>query len=127
MKKSSSRLSLTPKEDELMRLLWDSGPIPASRLVELYPEPHPHVNTVATVLKRLEAKGFVAHRNEGGTFYYYASSPKEDFRNRSLSDIVADYFGGSYFGAVSSLVEQEKISARELQELLDLVQNKKKE
>lgn len=127
MKKNASQPVLTRKEEELMRILWDSGPLPASRLVGLYPEPQPHVNTVATVLKRLEAKGYVAHQNEGGTFHYYAAAPKEAVRSRSLGDIVANYFGGSYFGAVSSLVEQQKISAEELQELLELVQNKAKQ
>ncbi|MBD5180086.1 MAG: BlaI/MecI/CopY family transcriptional regulator, partial [Bacteroidales bacterium] len=52
---------LTPKEEELMQLLWEHGPILISKLVELYPEPKPHFNTVSTVVRRLEAKGFVGH------------------------------------------------------------------
>lgn len=124
MRKPSSKDSLTPKEEELMRLLWDRGPLPVSKLVDLYPEPRPHFNTVSTVLRRLEAKGFAAHTDEGGSFHYYAVAPRDDFRSRSLGQFIKNYFGGSYFGAVSSLVAEEKITADQLKELLDLVERK---
>mgnify|MGYP002535322677 CR=1 FL=1 len=117
---------LTPKEEELMQLLWEHGPIAISRLVELYPEPRPHFNTVSTVMRRLEAKGFVAHEDTGGTFRYHAKVAKEYFRSRSLGNFIRDYFGGSYYGAVSSLVAEDKISSDELKELLRLVEQKGK-
>lgn len=115
---------LTPKEEDLMRLLWEYGPIAISRLVELYPDPKPHFNTVSTVMRRLEAKGFVDHENSGGTFHYFAKVEKEYFRSRSFGNFIKNYFGGNYFGAVSSLVAEEKISADELKELLRLVEQK---
>ena len=115
---------LTPKEEELMRLLWEYGPIAISRLVELYPEPRPHFNTVSTVMRRLEAKGFVDHERVAGTFHYFAKVEKEYFRSRSFGNFIKNYFGGNYFGAVSSLVAEEKISADELKELLRLVEQK---
>ena len=117
---------LTPKEEELMRLLWEYGPIAISRLVELYPDPKPHFNTVSTVMRRLEAKGFVDHENSGGTFHYYAKVEKEYFRSRSFGNFIKNYFGGSYYGAVSALVADDKITADELKELLDLVERKGK-
>ncbi len=125
MKGSEHKSRLTPKEEELMRLLWEHGPIFISKLRDLYPSPKPHFNTVSTVMRRLEAKGFAAHNEVGGSFEYYAVAQKDDFRSRSLSDFIRNYFGGSYFGAVSALVAEEKISADELKELLDIVQNKK--
>lgn len=124
MKKTASKKLLTPKEEELMCLLWEHGPILISKLLELYPDPKPHFNTVSTVMRRLEAKGFVAHNEVGGSFQYYAVAQKEDFRSRSFGDFIKNYFGGSYFGAVSALVAEEKISADELKELLDLVNRK---
>lgn len=117
---------LTPKEEELMQLLWEYGPIAISKLVELYPDPKPHFNTVSTVVRRLEAKGFVSHDETGGSFQYYAIVKKENFRSRSFGNFIRDYFGGSYYGAVSALVAEDKISADELKELLELVQNKGK-
>ena len=115
---------LTPKEEELMQFLWEHGPISISKLVELYPDPRPHVNTISTVMRRLEAKGFVGHHDMSGTFHYFAKVKKEYFRNRSFGNFIKNYFGGSYFGAVSALVADEKISRSELEELLRLVEKK---
>lgn len=115
---------LTPKEEELMQLLWKHEPILISKLIEFYPQPKPHFNTVSTVMKRLEAKGFVGHNEKGGSFEYFSTIKKENFRKKSFGDFINNYFGGSYYGAVSALVEEEKISAEELKELLELIKNK---
>lgn len=127
MRKKATKDQLTPKEEELMRLLWEHGPVPISKLVELYPDPKPHFNTVSTVMRRLEGKGFVTHDEGTTSFLYYAVAKKEDFRNKSLGDFIKNYFGGSYYGVVSALVAEEKITADELKELLDLVENKHRE
>lgn len=115
---------LTPKEEELMQILWKHEPIQISKLIEFYPEPKPHFNTVSTVMKRLESKGFVGHNEIGGSFQYYSKIRKENFREKSFGDFIKNYFGGSYYGAVSSLVEDHKITADELKELLELIENK---
>lgn len=125
MKKRDNN-QLTPKEEELMQLLWEHEPTLISRLIEFYPEPKPHFNTVSTVMKRLESKGFVTHNEVGGSFEYFSTVKKENFRKKSLGDFVKNYFGGSYYGAVSALVEEDKISADELKDLLELIQNKGK-
>lgn len=124
--RKTDKTQLTPKEEELMQLLWEHGPILISKLVELYPEPRPHFNTVSTVMRRLEGKGLVGHNEVGGAFHYYAIAKKEDFRRRSFGDFIKNYFGGSYYGAVSALVAEDKITADELKELLDLVERKGK-
>lgn len=124
--RKASKDQLTPKEEELMQFLWSYGPISISRLVELYPEPKPHFNTLSTVVRRLEAKGFVSHNEEAGSFRYYSTVPKEHIRDRSFGNFIKNYFGGSYYGAVSALVEEEKISAEELKELLRFVERKGK-
>ena len=117
---------LTPKEEELMQLLWEHEPILISKLIEFYPEPKPHFNTVSTVMKRLEAKGFVRHTEVSGSFQFSSTVKKEYFRNQSFGDFIKNYFGGSYYGAVSALIEEDKISASELKELLELIENKEK-
>ena len=125
MKKRNNN-QLTPKEEELMQLLWEHEPILISKLIDFYPDPKPHFNTVSTVMKRLEAKGFVGHKEIGGSFQYFSTVKKENFRNKSFGDFIKNYFGGSYYGAVSALVEEDKITASELKELLELIENKGK-
>ena len=117
---------LTPKEEELMQLLWKHEPILISKLIEFYQDPKPHFNTVSTVMKRLEAKGFVDHTEIGGSFQYFSKVKKENFRNKSFGNFIKNYFGGSYYGAISALVDENKISAKELKELLEIIENKGK-
>lgn len=121
-RKTKSRDTLTPKEEELMLLLWQHGPMCVKELVELYPEPHPHVNTVSTVVRTLEEKGYVEHEPAGSGYRYFAIAQKEDFRNRSLKQIIKGYFDNSYINAVSSLVENEQISIDELRSLIDMIE-----
>lgn len=121
-RKNKSKDTLTPKEEELMQLLWQHGPMCVKELVELYPEPHPHVNTVSTVVRTLEEKGYVGHEPAGSGYRYFAIAQKEDFRNRSLKQIIKGYFDNSYINAVSSLVENEQISIDELRSLIDMIE-----
>ncbi|MCH5235558.1 MAG: BlaI/MecI/CopY family transcriptional regulator [Muribaculaceae bacterium] len=125
--KRRDNYQLTPKEEELMQLLWEHEPILISKLIEFYPEPKPHFNTISTVMKRLEAKGFVSHNEIGGSFQFFSTVKKEKFRNKSFGNFIKNYFGGSYYGVVSALVEEEKISAKDLQELLELIEKKGKQ
>ncbi len=127
MRKPSAKDQLTPKEEELMQLLWANAPLLLSKIVELYPEPRPHANTVATVIRRLEAKGFVSHNVVSGDFEYYAVARMEDFRRRSLGQLIKSYFSGSYFGAVSALVNDDCLSEEELHELMEMVEQKRRE
>lgn len=121
-RKNKSKDTLTPKEEELMQLLWQHVPMCVKELVELYPEPHPHVNTVSTVVRTLEEKGYVGHEPAGSGYRYFAIAQKEDFRNRSLKQIIKGYFDNSYINAVSSLVENEQISIDELRSLIDMIE-----
>lgn len=124
--KNQTKDQLTPKEEELMQFLWEYGPTAISKLLELYPDPKPHFNTVSTVMRRLEAKGLVDHTDSGGSYQYFAKVGKDYFRKRTFRNLIKNYFGGSYYGAVSALVAEDKISADELKELLRLVERKGK-
>lgn len=124
--RKQSKDQLTPKEEEVMQLLWEHGPILISKLVEMYPDPKPHFNTVSTVVRRLEAKGLVDHNDVGGSFQYFAKVKKEYFRSNRFGNFIRNYFGGSYYGAVSALVEEDKITAEELKELLHIIEQKGK-
>lgn len=108
-----------------MQMLWDNGPQFVRQLVERYPDPRPHFNTVSTVIRTLEEKGYVDHESVGGSFRYRAVKAKEEFRERSLMQLVKGYFNNSYLGAVSALVEEEKVTVDELKELISMIENNK--
>lgn len=124
MKAGRKRQVLTEKEAQIMQMLWSRGPMFVREMVALYPEPKPHVNTVSTTVRILEDKGYVSHEPVGGSHRYYAVARMEDFRERSLTDLVRNYFNNSYKSAVSALVEDEKISVDELREIIDLIERK---
>ncbi len=109
---------LTRKEEEIMELFWENGPMYVRQLLELYPEPRPHFNTLSTFVRGLEEKGFVGHETFGNTFRYFATVSRSDFYKRTLTGVISKYFNNSYLGAVSSLVQEEKISLDELKQLI---------
>lgn len=109
---------LTKREEELMRIFWERGPLFVRELVEMADEPKPHFNTLSTWVRMLEAKGYLAHEAFGATYRYYPLISEQEFGRGSLSSVVGRYFKDSYMGAVSALVESEKISLDELRELI---------
>jgi len=115
---------LTEKETAIMQMLWDRGPLFVREMVELYPEPKPHFNTVATLVRILEDKGYVGHEKLGNSHRFYAIAQKSDFSRRSLGEVIRDYFNNSYKNAVSALVEDEKISVDELKEIISIIESK---
>ena len=64
-------MRLTEKEEEVMQILWDKGPLFVREILEVYPEPKPHYNTVSTVIRVLEEKNFVSHKAYGNTYQYF--------------------------------------------------------
>ena len=126
MKRGRNKSTLTEKEEQIMQLLWTNGPLYVKEMVAMYPEPQPHVNTVSTLVRILEQKGLVSHNVVGGSYQYYAVAKLEDFRRSRLGSFIRNYFGNSYVGAVSALVEEEKISVDELRELIEIVERKSK-
>lgn len=114
---------LTPKEEEIMRWFWSKGPLFVKELQELYPEPRPHFNTLSTLVRLLEQKGYVAHKAYGKTYQYYACVAEDEFRKSTLKDVVRKYFADSYLQAVSTLVQDNALSDAEIEELTALVKN----
>lgn len=114
---------LTPKEEEIMRWFWSKGPLFVKELQELYPEPRPHFNTLSTLVRLLEQKGYVAHKAYGKTYQYYACVAEDEFRKSTLKDVVRKYFADSYLQAVSTLVQDNALSDAEIEELTALVKS----
>lgn len=122
MKAGRKKQTLTDKEAVIMNMLWEHGPMFVREMVDIYPEPKPHFNTVSTTVRILESKGYVAHEVLGASHRFYAVAEKSDFGDRSLADVIRNYFGNSYKSAVSALVKEEKISVEELREIIRMVE-----
>ena len=116
---------LTRKEDEIMKLFWESGGMFVKDIQETFPEPKPHINTVSTQVRILEKDGFLGHKQYGGSFQYYPIISEEQYRRQSLSGLIKNWFGNSYMSAVSTLLKDEKITVEELKELISEVEKAK--
>lgn len=113
---------LTAKEEEVLGLFWKKGPLYVREIVELYEEPKPHFNTISTIVRALEEKGYVGHTPKGKSYQYYAIVAEEDMGKKTLSSIVGRYFKNSYLRVVSSFVEDGNIPVEDLRKLLDEVE-----
>ena len=128
MIENHSMRQLTRAEWELMNLLWDrqGQGVTINDLVALYPEPQPARTTVATLLRILEAKGYVEHRRVDGTGRTFVYSPlltRERYVTCVLCDVKDTLFGSSVKKMLSFFVQNEDISDEELHEILELINN----
>jgi len=110
--------SLTAKEEELMGFFWEKGPLFVKQILDFYEDPKPHFNTLSTIVRGLEEKGFLTHTTYGNTYQYFAQVSEEDFRKTTLNNVIKKYFDNSFLGAVSSLVKEESISLSDLKQLI---------
>lgn len=113
---------LTRKEEEMMNLFWDKGAMFIKELLELYEEPKPHFNTLSTMVRTLEANGFVGHKAYGNSYQYFPVVTREEYAGNTFTGIISNYFNNSYLSAVSSLVKEEKITIEELKELIEQIE-----
>lgn len=118
---------LTRKEEELMKILWKIKEGFVKDIVDLYPDPKPHYNTISSLVRLLEEKGFVEHRAYGNTHQYFPVISKHEYRKKFIRDVVKDYFDNSYKQTVSLFIEEQNLSKDELDELIHLIQTKKEE
>ena len=75
---------LTAKEEEIMGFFWEKGPLFVKEMLAFYEEPKPHFNTLSTIVRGLEDKGFLSHHTYGNTYQYYAVVSEEELRKRSV-------------------------------------------
>ena len=117
--------SLTKAEEQVMQLLWQRGPSFVKELVAIMPKPKPAITTVSTLVRILEEKGFVRHEAFGRSHRYHAVVSKEAYSARSLKRMMRDYFAGSPKQLPSFFLEREKLDAKELDDILQLINAKK--
>jgi len=106
-----------------MQALWTLNKAFVKEVVALLPEDN-HYNTVSTIIRNLEEKGFVSHEAFGKTHQYFPLVTKEAYTKKFMNLAMQKYFDNSYKSMVSFFAKEEKISAKELREILDIIENK---
>jgi len=117
--------SLTKAEEQLMQLLWKLGKGFLKDIIEASPEPKPHSNTVATILKILVEKGFVEYSVVGRNNLYQPKINKQDYGKKTINQLVKGYFEGSAAKLVSQFVNDNKLTQQELEDLLSQIKSTK--
>lgn len=116
---------LTNKEEEIMHILWKLKKAFVKEVMAEITEDQPHYNTLSTIIRNLEEKGYVDHTAYGNTHQYFPIIKLEDYRKTFMSTAIEHYFNNSYKNMVSFFAEEDKISAEELREILEIIENRK--
>ena len=112
---------LTKGEEQVMQVIWSIGQGFANEIMAAFPEPKPAYNTVLTVIKILENKGFVKHETFCRANRYSAAISKEEYSQRYLGSVVERYFNNSYLDLVSAFAKKENFSIEELETLKKMI------
>ncbi len=116
---------LTNKEEEVMKVLWKLEKAFVKDVLHEFKGTKPHYNTLSTIIRNLEDKGYVAHEAFGNTHRYFPVVSKEAYRKKFINRAIEDYFNNSYKNLVSFFAKEEKISIEELKEIIHHIEHKK--
>ena len=117
---------LTRAEDQVMQILWSIGRGVVRDIIDKMPEPKPAYNTVSTIVRILETKGFVDHKAYGKTHEYFPLISKEKYTRFYLNNMIRGYFNGSFQNLVSFFARDNKMDAADLERLLKEMKNDEK-
>lgn len=116
---------LTQKEEEVMQALWELDKAFVKEIIDLLPPPKPHYNTVSTIIQKLKSKGFVGYESFGNSHRYYPLVSKEKYQKKAIGEFIKNYFDNSYQNMVAFFAKEEKITDKDLEEVIDMIKNKK--
>ncbi len=117
---------LAKREEQIMQACWHLGKAYIKEIIAELPDPKPHYNSVATMVRILEDKGFLGHETFGNTFQYYPVITKEQYQNHAFDDIVRQYFNNSYPSMLAYFAKEQQLSQQELDEILEIIKSQKK-
>lgn len=115
---------LTKAEEEVMHVLWQLEKTNVAAVIDELPEPKPAYNTVSTIIRILEDKGFVSHEKVGRGYLYFPVVQKADYSNQSINKLVDGYFQGSFKSMVSFFMKKNDMSLKELEAILKEIDKK---
>lgn len=114
-------MKLSRSEEQLMELIWQQERIFMKDIIEMYPDPKPASTTIATLLKRMQDKGFVGYELFGNSRQYYALVKKDNYFSKHVKDLVKNYFGNSALQFASFFTTSTNLSAKDLEELKQII------
>jgi predicted transcriptional regulator len=112
---------LTKAEEQIMQLLWQLEEAFVNDIVDKMPEPKPAYNTVSTIVRILEKKGFVDHKAYGKTHLYFPLISKTDYTRSFMKSFMGNYFGNSFREMVSFFAKHDNMSVSEIEKLMEEV------
>lgn len=115
---------LTNKEEEIMHILWRLEKAFVKDVLAEIKSDKPHYNTLSTIIRNLEEKGYVSYTAFGKTHQYFPIVSKEDYKKRFMNSAIENYFNSSYKNVVSFFAKEEKISVDELKEIIAIIEQK---
>ena len=113
---------LTRQEEEVMRWIWQIGPCFIKDVLAKYEDPKPPYTTIASIVKNLERKKYVKAKRYGKTYEYTPFIEESDYKRTFMSGVVHNYFENSYKEMVSFFAKEQKISADDLKEIIDMIE-----
>jgi BlaI family transcriptional regulator, penicillinase repressor len=116
---------LTKAEEQVMQILWQLKEGIVKDVLEKMPEPKPAYNTVSTVVRVLEGKGFIDHKAYGNSHVYFPAISEAEYKKFTFDKMMTNYFSNSYESLVSFLVNEKNLSIQELEEITKLAENLK--
>src|SRR5690606_36425418 len=118
---------LTKAEEEVMQKLWILERAFVKDIIEELPEPKPAYNTVSTIVRILENKGFVGHESFGKSHQYFPIIGKEEYKKFAASKLMSSYFDNSARNMLSFFLEKEKLDIKEVNDILNIIEKAKKD
>lgn len=118
-------IKLAKREEQIMQAFWDVEKAFIRDIIPLLPEPKPHYNSVATMVKILEEKGFLDHDVVGNMFCYFPLVSREEYQKHALKDVVSQYFDNSYPRMLAFFAKEQNLSEAELIEIVNAIKNNK--
>lgn len=116
---------LTKAEEQVMLILWEIKEGVVKDVIDKMLPPKPAYNTVSTVIRVLENKGFISHRAIGNSHIYFPLISEEQYRHFAFDKVMNTYFENNYQSLVSFLVKEKNIDMEELDELIALAEQLK--
>ena len=118
---------LTQQEEEVMLYIWSLEECFVKDIVAKFPEPQPPYTTVASIVNNLKRKGYVEAKRYGNTYMYTPIIKQSEYKRTFLGGVVRNYFANSYKEMVSFFAQEQKLSADDLKDIINLIEKGKEE